>query len=268
MDMRALGIMAFLVASLTVLLRADTYEVSKTTVDGHETVFAHYIQGKNIRTEHFNGNEVQLVTIRNTERNTGYMLDLSTRKYVELSPQNLDLIVLLAQWIARPPRARESGKTVNIYYETTDTGERKQYFGRTAKHLLLRERHVAEPGACEQTYDTQKEGWYIPPTEPNTVKGPYLTVSFVITGAYSRCHDTVVVHGNPPPPGVPVWETYGNVMREILELSHSPLDKGLFEVPSGFQKVESLPAYQPVAWSRRLQMEWAQLERAFESWFE
>ncbi|MBV9304670.1 MAG: hypothetical protein JOZ45_00935 [Acidobacteriaceae bacterium] len=267
--MRVLGIMALLIAAFTVFLRADSREVIKTTVAGHESIFAHYVQDKSIRTEHLNQGGTQLVTIRNFERNKTYILDLASRKYVESSQESPDLILSLAQWIARPARTRESGKTVNIYYETIDTGERKEFFGSTAKHLLRRERHVAEPGACDQTYETEADGWYIPQAKTSTAQVSYRAIltSYTLIGSY-QCHDTIVTHGDPSPPGVPVLETSGSVKREILELSHDPLDKSLFEIPSGFQKVEALPGYRPTTWSQRLQMEWAQLERAFESWFE
>jgi hypothetical protein len=46
------------------------------------------------------------------------------------------------------------------------------------------------------------------------------------------------------------------------------LDKKLFEVPSGFGKVDSLPGQSAMSASQRLAWEWAQLERAFNSWFE
>ncbi|MDQ2711247.1 MAG: hypothetical protein M3Y24_03245 [Acidobacteriota bacterium] len=56
--------------------------------------------------------------------------------------------------------------------------------------------------------------------------------------------------------------------REVLELSNDPLDKSLFEIPSGFKKVDALPGSPAMSWSQQLAMEWAQLERAFESWFD
>jgi hypothetical protein len=59
---------------------------------------------------------------------------------------------------------------------------------------------------------------------------------------------------------------------EILELSHEPLDKSLFEVPSGYTKVQALTMLQsplppPPTWSQMLERKWAQLLRELESWF-
>ncbi len=267
--MRAICVAVLLTALLTISLRADTREVTKITVAGHETIFATYVQGNAMRTEHLSQNSSrQLVMIDRLDRKVRYILDVPARKYVEQQSQAPDLILSLAQWIARPPRNRDSGKTVNLYYETVDTGERKQFFGRTAKHLLLRERHVAEPGACNHTYDMERNGWYLPLAEPDTAQASYHLVGHIAFSDRAGCGDTVVKHGIPPSPGFPVLETNGSMTREILDLSYEPLDKTLFEVPSGFQKVDALPGYPQMSWSAYLEMEWMQLERAFESWFE
>jgi hypothetical protein len=267
--MRTFCVAVLLVTLLSLPLAADTHEVIKTTVAGRETIYAQYIQGKNLRIENLSQDGQQRpVTIQNSDQQMMYQLDLQSREYAEWRPEGTDLILLLAQWIARPPRTRESGKTVNIYYETIDTGERNEFFGRTAKHLLVRERYVAEPGACEYSHQIEKDGWYIPRAEPGTAKVSYSIVSYLAFVGANTCHDTVVKHGDPSPPGVPVLETDGRVTREILELSNDPLDKSLFGVPSGFKKVDALPGYRPMSWSQRLEMEWAQLERAFGSWLE
>ncbi len=264
--MRARCVLVFLVALLVVPLKADTREVTKTTFDGHETIFAQYRQGRKIRTENLGKDDLlRSVTITNFERKMMYVLDLPSQKYVERSFEGPDLIVSLAQLIARPPRARDSGKTVNVYYETIDTGERKQFFGHTAKHLLLRERHIAESGACDFTNEMERDGWYIPSGKAATAQLSFAYGAF--TGP-SFCQDRVVNHGNASSPGFPVVETRGPMTSEVLELSNDPLDKSLFEVPSGFQKVEALPGYGSMSWSQRLQMEWRELEQAFESWLE
>ncbi len=263
--MRSLCVAVLLVAPLALPVAADTREVIKTTVAGHETVFAEYIQGKNMRTEDLTPHgSRRRIMIQNFERKTIYELDPQSREYVELRPRSSDWLVLLAEWIARPPRTRESGKVVNIYYETVDTGERKQFFGHTAEHLLMRERHVAEPGACDFSHQIERDGWYIPRNERGA---PRVSYGYVLHGGI-ECRDTVVNHGHPSVSGVPVLETDGPVTREILELSNDPLDAGLFDLPVGFRKVDALPGYRPMSWSERLDMEWGQLERAFESWFE
>lgn len=264
--MRALCVAILVPGLLTVPLAADTHEVIKTTVAGREMVSAWYVQGKNTRTEDLSPQRPgPSVTIQNSERNMMYALDPQSREYVEYRPPSADLILSFADWIARPPRTQESGKVVNIYYETIDTGERREFFGRTAKHLLFRERRVADPGACTPSYELEKDGWYLSRAELGPTKRAYFIASI---GSPAMCHDTIVVHGDPSPPGVAVLETNGSITREILELSNDPLDRSLFEVPADFRKVDSFPGYPTMTWSDRLQMDWAQLQRAFESWFQ
>jgi hypothetical protein len=259
---------ALLLVLLTIPSRADTRAVIKTTFAGQETIYAQYVQGKNMRTEDLSPDGSRRpVTIWNWEQKTMYQLDLQSEEYVERGPHDADWILSVAGWIARPPRIHESGKIVNIYFETIDTGERREFFGRSAKHLLVRERHVAEPGACDQTRATEKDGWYIPRVNTDTEAAPYLLVSYTgfITG---MCHDTLVKHGVQSLPGFPVLETDGSITREILEFSNDALDKSLFQVPSGFKKVDALPGYPSTTWFERLENDWRVLVGAFESRFE
>lgn len=244
-------------------LQADTREVVRITANGHETTYAQYLQGDKIRTENLEKNSPRpSVTVENPARRATYILDPSSRRYIE-QPWYTDWIRPLTQWIARPTRVRESGKRVDIYYETIDTGERQQVFGRTARHLLLRERHVAEPGACERTREIDKDGWYLPWRESGKAR-----LVFYLGFAGYRCQDIVIKHGNPRPPGFAIRETTDSITREVLEFSDDPLDESLFEVPSGFQKVDRLPGYQPASWYAQWQWEWTELERAIDSWFE
>ncbi len=258
--------MFLLAALLTASLRADMRKVVQTTIDGHRTVYAEYLHGKDRRIENLGPDGVgRPVMIENFERKMTYVLDMRSREYVEMRPQSPGLLMNLAAWIARPPRIRESGKTVHVFYEAVDTGERKEFFWRTAKQFILRERHVAEAGACEQTHQSESHGWYIPGAEPKPAKGSWGLVAF--TNGVS-CQDKVIRHGNPLPPGLAVFTTDGSMTRQVLELSNAPLDNRLFEVPAGFVKVDALHGERPVSWSSRMEMEWGFLERAFESWFE
>jgi hypothetical protein len=262
---------------------ADTYLVVKVSAADYEYVFAQYLQNKSLRFENLRGpDDRRRVTIQNFDRKVMYDLDPSSRKYVERggSPS---FILSLALLLTRPPRVEHTGKTVNIYYETIDTGERKEFFGRTAKHLVIHERHVAEPGACQGSYQTEKNGWYVSRIDPlpaTTITGSIVTGSFAIASnrqtlvlapAMARqfnCSDTVVRHGDPTSPGIAVRETSDSITREILELSNAPLDKRLFEPPSGFEKVEALPGQEAISASQRMKWELAQLGQAIESWFD
>lgn len=103
-------------------------------------------------------------------------------------------------WIRRPHRFRDSGKTVNVYLDTVDTGERREEFGHTARHLITRERRIAQAGACSGNSGVDKDGWYI--SQP-TVS---YEASLQAIDAHP-CRDRIVVHGTKIRKGFLVLET-------------------------------------------------------------
>ena len=70
-------------------------------------------------------------------------------------PQQLDLTP-----------ARHVGGRVHVSYDVRDTGERREMFGRTARHLVVTIRQTARPGACAASQQTVQDGWYIDFEEP------------------------------------------------------------------------------------------------------
>ncbi|MGA2184289.1 MAG: hypothetical protein ABSH47_14800 [Bryobacteraceae bacterium] len=238
---------------LPVAALADSKIVFRDTVGGNEIVQTEYRQGRNMRWDSGDG-----ANILNADEGRVYMLDLRNRTWTAQQAHPGALLVLAA-WIRRPPRVRESGKTVDVWYDTTDTGERRQMFGFTASHLVTRERRVAEPGACSASSETVTDGWYIP-RKSGTRWGLRAYGSW-------ECHDTIVTHGTRPVTGFALLETVNDGMfrrtREVLEFSEQPLDPGLFEPPPGFRRVEA-----PETWAQRVESDWQQVERAFESWFD
>jgi hypothetical protein len=258
---------AFAVAPLIAVLvaappAADIHVVTKVTSPGGEVVSSRDEQGPNCRYQYRNGTR-PMAMIRNSQGM--YELDLQSREYVEFRAESQDFILSMAQWIARPPHIHQSGKAVNIYYETIDTGGRKQFFGRTARHLIIGERHVAETGACDQTYTAETVGWYVPSDAP-PVRRNYFHLIGLIRPTF--CVDKIAVHGGASPPGIAVLETHGSMTMQVLELSNRPIDKSLFQIPSGFQKVDALTGQRPTTWLDRTSTEWTQPRRAAESWFE
>jgi len=261
-------------------IAADTFTVTKMTINGRETVQTSYQRGDNYRFETVDASGHNNVTIFVSNQNASIYLDLRQKKYVVLSHKP-DFLISLSQMIRRPPRplpVRESGKTVDVYWETVDTGERREFFGQTAEHLILRERRVAEPGACTQNDQAETDGWYIPFQSPSPASRPptirMASISAVTSLASPRfgigpaCNDTVIEHGKRPTSGVAVLETRGPIKREILELSSGPLDPSLFEVPAGYEKVDFIAGGpHPVSEAQRLAADWAILQQAFESWF-
>jgi len=238
---------------MTTPLLADVYVVVKYTIAGNESIstnYTHnYTQGRNIRSE--SGGSIHIFK---ADAQTTLILDPSRKQYMELKPRPAVLLTL-ARWIVRP---RDSGKTVHIYYETRDTGERKDFFGRTARHVITRERIAAEPGACTLSQDAETDGWYI------ALPGERRTRAEVRALGDRPCHDQVIRHGEPAWPGFAMLSVRGQIKQEVLEFSTAPLDRKLFEAPADYKRTDP-PTN---SWIQDLNWQWPMLQRAIETWFE
>lgn len=149
---------------------------------------------------------------------------------------------------------------MNVFCDVVDTGERQQLLGQTAKHLKITQRHVAEPGACQASYDTQEDGWFVP------APAKYATGRIELG---SKCADKVIYHGSPAAIGFPVIQSQGNVSTQILELSHERLDPWWFAMPAGFSRVDRLAEMPPkFTWTQALESDWTQLKYAVSTWFD
>jgi hypothetical protein len=271
-------LLLFCLAACATPVHAGLKTVTRLTFDQHASISTQYVQGRNIRWEEsaeFGAGHHSIATIWNADHRSQYSLDLTAKEYVD--SQRPDFLLTLATWIRHPPHFRDSGKTVNVYLETVNTGEQREIFGHTARHLITRERRIAEVGACSGNSEVDKDGWYI------TLSGP--TVSYEASLQYidvHPCRDRVVMHGTKLRKGFLVLETttekspgqFGSspelwsTSREVIELSEQPLDNNLFQPPRDFKRVDHLPGDRPMSWRERLGFEWQQLEQSVYSWFE
>ncbi len=249
-------------------MRGDIYEAIRVT--SHHTVVTTYKYGQrgSLRWWQTGHAHLRHIFIWNQERQTAYELDPDTREYIEAF--QTDFVALFARWIARP-HIRQSGKMVDVHYETIDTGERRQILGQTAKHLRLRERHVAVPGACDSSSLIEEDGWYI--ALPERDPGSLGTISnqpvfrHYEPGEVDNCRDTVRKHGDPPTPGLLVLQEKKASRLEVIALSTTPLDHSSFEVPSDYKRVDHFQGGVALTWTDRLAWDWHQLVGALSTWF-
>ncbi len=142
------------------------------------------------------------------------------------------------------------GGVVTMTINTTDTGERKEMFGFTARHLKRTMMSQTSPDACSQNQmKMETDGWYInleyglncggserPPQTGRTAPG--------------GCRDRYQFKRTGPAKlGYPLIETttmYGadgsqmfSKTTEVIELSRQPLDAALFDVPAGYTEAKS-----------------------------
>src|SRR5262249_37638633 len=125
------------------------------------------------------------------------------------------------------------GGVVEVTTTVVDTGEKKQMFGRTARHLKTTVKRDPKAGACESQKQTiETDGWYVDLAVP----APEVS---------GDCKDEIRAKGSRAPAGFPFQYTMTTaeegaapvvISMEVTEFSASDLDAGMFDVPPGFRE--------------------------------
>ena len=141
------------------------------------------------------------------------------------------------------------GGVITYTTNTVDTGERKEMFGFTARHIKTSVKIESSPDACTQTQQRMDtDGWYIDLTyglecelSPAQTTTPYTAQGgcrdqtvFKRTGAGRTGYalsETTTMYG---PDGKVLFST----TKEVVEISRDPLDAALFDVPAGYTEAK------------------------------
>lgn len=156
------------------------------------------------------------------------------------------------------PPPKRSGRTVHSHTDTIDTGDRKEMFGHTARHIITKSSQTRDG---ELLSESESDGWYIdPPMAWLNVYPPKpgvcdLGVSsgmgerddykFTETGKsetgfmllVTRTHKSFLLDQDG------TRRVHEAVYRdEVAEFSEAPLHADLFVPPHGYRRVLQLPA--------------------------
>jgi hypothetical protein len=158
--------------------------------------------------------------------------------------------------------ASQREPTVLVETETVDTGERRELFAHTARHVLTTRRVIPLAGAKRGADTTVTDGWYIDldthlSCEPSwrsarsghafgtlhrqgeegdmpafkdigdPERGFAVASRGTLSGTITSPDGSIRHHAS-------TWET------EVTELSTAAIDPALFEIPSGFKLVERI----------------------------
>jgi hypothetical protein len=226
---------------------ADTKVKSRQTSGGQTYENTSYIKGKRQRSETNNG---QMVVVQQCD----------LRRNIQIMPQAQAYIIqpydaasnTSSTNTARPgsqPAATTKGGVVTSTVTTKDTGERKQMFGYTARHIITTMEMESSPEACSQIKSKmQIDGWYIDAEfaldcDSGVAYRPYTPPQS------GGCQDRYVTKQvGTAKKGYPVWEKTTMfdpsgaesfaTTNEVLEFSHATLDASLFDVPAGYREVK------------------------------
>ena len=191
--------------------------------------------------------------------------------------------VLMPPVIPPPPSgAVPTHPTFLTETTTVDTGERKQVFGFTARHIKITMKQVSLDGVADQhaNQTSETDGWYIDlntriscdPNFPAPREGSTYNVSggavFVAPGATNQAAPkwglVETRYVGQPETGLCIWSKgvsrnahFRNGVKEeftqisemqVMELTVRPLTPALFEVPGNFRAVDQIRYVPRVSW--------------------
>ena len=220
------------------------------------------------------GHHRAMIRLRGTDKVQVYDLDLDSHEYVSYQT---DWKGATAK--SKLVKATPSGKTFVIESETVDTGERKEIFGQTARHLITREKRTGGPENCYGgNSEYEMDGWYIDyDALPSwrRLRDAGVVTTYLPLPHGDGCYDKVEAHRTGPATGFALllkttskaeflqpdktWRTYtGGSEVKVVEFTRAPLDPALFQVPAGFHKVDRIidptQCQQMSYWQRFLEM--------------
>src|SRR5687768_5293661 len=148
------------------------------------------------------------------------------------------------------PVTTQKGGTIYMYYNITDTGERKKMFDFTARHVWTTQKMKPSPDACmmKDSFMIKTDGWYIDLPEFNCPVSYRPASSVSANPEKPACMDKFVTRKSGKGKlGFPLIETTTMIMGdgtakttefktdlETLEFSTAKLDSTLFTIPAGY----------------------------------
>jgi hypothetical protein len=266
-----LSIFLFFIASITAIsfaqrtrdndqpIRGDFKITIKQSFGGQEMQSTTMIKGQRERSEtSMNvpgmpaGMNMGQVNITQCDMKRTIQINDRARKYL-ITPMDTDSGDSSASSAPsdRTTGAARRGGVTTVTVNTVDTGERREMFGFTARHLKQSMMTESSPDACYQQHmKMDRDGWYINleyGLNCGTDRPPQVGR---IAAPQGGCRDRYQFRRTGPTNlGYPLIETttiYGpdesvqNTMtKEVVELSRQPLDAALFDVPAGYTQAQT-----------------------------
>jgi hypothetical protein len=263
MKVKFLSIIVLVVTALSVIAQqrtrppaqranaASDFKIKyRNTISGQTTESTTMIKGSRERSEMNLGYGVSLINLTQCDLKRFVQMSEQAKKYV-VTPMQTDTATDSAQPSTTPSTSGSRRGGVVTYTSTaTDTGERKEMFGFTARHIKTSLNIESTPDACnpmKQRMET--DGWYIDLSvslDCDLGRAQMMARPSMPGG----CHDqTRFKRLGVAKTGYPLSETttmYGptgavtfSATKEVLELSREPLDAALFEIPGDYTEAQS-----------------------------
>jgi len=192
-------------------------------------------------------------TVIINEKGKLYMVQSKSGQSPEAQLQSIDPSQQMPKNILKASEKKHEGKHGVTTYTTTivDTGERKQIFGFTARHLKLTTVAESSSDACNPVkMKMESDGWYID-LDVATTCTQAMSPDQQGQSSKSDCGDEVRYKTTGDgKPGFPVLQTVTTTAQdekpqtmtlEVVEMSQETLDAKLFDIPADYKQVNSYP---------------------------
>ncbi len=226
---------------------ADTKVKSRQTSGGQTYENTSYIKGKRQRSETNNG---QMVVLQQCDLRRNIQIMPQAKVYV-VQPYDQPATTGTANTSSpsSQPGTTKKGGVVTSIVTTRDTGERKQMFGYTARHIVTTMVTDSSPDACSPMKSKMEiDGWYIDAAFALECDASQAYKSYrpqTSNGCQDRYETKQVGLAKK---GFPVWEKMTMfspdgaesfaTINEVVEFSQATLDASLFDVPEGYREVK------------------------------
>ena len=232
---------------------ADTKSRTKSTASGRSFESTTYIKGARQRTEQNVG--MGLAMINQCDLKRMIQLNDKARTYMVIStdPQNSPKAPTAPEQPngkTQKPGDGKKGGVVTYTTTLTDTGERKQILGLTARHIKSTLTVESSPEACRQSkMKIETDGWYVDFKDSLNCPSDAAEAAKHESSEKAECEDEVRYKTvGEAKLGYPVLQTvtsYGDDGRtntsttEVLEQATKPLDASLFDIPAGYKEAKN-----------------------------
>ena len=240
------ALLAAIISILTIsgTAMADAKIKTKQTVSGQSSENTTYIKGKRQRTEMGNG---MLVSITQCDLGRDLQLAPTTKTYTISyyddgtgantgTPTSANGVV-------------RAGGTMYITTTIRDTGERKQMFGFTARHIIQTIETEAGPDSCSPNKTKMEMDMWVIDAEFSLACTQNRAYTQNYNGKNGGCRDKVVTKnlgtgktGFPLYQKMTMFDASGKesmtMVQEVVELSKATLDASLFEIPADYREVK------------------------------
>ncbi|MEW6126011.1 MAG: hypothetical protein AB1757_03025 [Acidobacteriota bacterium] len=221
---------------------------TQMTMQGHSSESLIYIKGARQRTEM--GAGLGFVNLVQCDLKRAVQINDKAKTYLIQPFANNDTTTSTQpnEPQSPAPQQRKRGGIITHITTITDTGERKDFFGYTARHLKTSMTTESSPDACNQTkMKMETDGWYI---DLNYGLDCQNNAAAAQANSYGNqgCQDQVRTRnigsaklGYPVDVTTTIYDASGRTttMRtEVVELSRAALDAALFEIPEGYSEAK------------------------------